>query len=77
MQVSEWVQRILVAGDAFAGAEGAGALRALLAAQAGKFFAAYHAENMDALNSMLEKELWRAIPAVAAGEAVRGLPTCC
>lgn len=67
LQVSEWVQRILVAGDAFAGSEGGRGLRALLATQAGRFFAAYHVENTDALHSMLEKELWHSIPATAAG----------
>ena len=119
-QVSEWVQRILEAGDAFAGPDGATGLRSLLALQvhtltplnfytvncmrccdvcimllllplqactgqdssfsqvhsrqsclfclqAGNFFAAYHAENLDALHSMLDKELWRRLPSSGAG----------
>ena len=37
-QVSEWIQRILAIGAAFAGADGAKSLRALLTAQAGNFF---------------------------------------
>ena len=76
-QVSEWVQRILAAGDAFAGPEGGRGLRALLAAQSGRFFAAYHVENMDALHSMLEKELWHAIPAPAAGTHACSLSPAC
>ena len=35
--------------------------------QAGNFFAAYHAENLDALHSMLDKELWRRLPSSGAG----------
>ena len=69
-QVSEWVQRILTAGDAFAGPEGGAALRALLGAQAAKFFRAYHAENLEGAHSMLEKELWRAIPPASVSGAL-------
>lgn len=67
MQVSEWVQRILVVGDSFAGPEGASGLRSLLAMQAGKFFRAYHGENLEGLHSMLDKELWTRLPAAADG----------
>ncbi|BDA42201.1 probable Syndetin [Coccomyxa sp. Obi] len=66
LQVSEWVQRILEAGDAFAGPDGASGLRSLLALQTGNFFAAYHAENLEALHSMLDKELWRRLPSAGA-----------
>lgn len=35
--------------------------------QAGRFFAAYHAENLEGMQSMLDKEIWRRIPAGNAG----------
>lgn len=35
--------------------------------QAGNFFAAYHAENLEGLHGMLDKELWRRIPSGNAG----------
>ena len=43
-EVSEWIQRILTIGAAFAGADGAEGLRSLLTAQAENFFrsAAWH-----------------------------------
>ncbi|KAK9901648.1 hypothetical protein WJX75_006561 [Coccomyxa subellipsoidea] len=59
LQVSEWVQRILEAGNAFAGPDGA----------AGNFFAAYHSENLEGLHGILDKELWRRIPSGNAAEA--------
>ena len=37
-QVSEWIQRVLTIGAAFAGADGAEGLRSLLTAQAENFF---------------------------------------
>lgn len=46
MQVSEWIQRILNIGAAFAGADGAKGLRGLLTAQAGNFFRCAHLLHM-------------------------------
>ncbi|EIE20688.1 hypothetical protein COCSUDRAFT_57256 [Coccomyxa subellipsoidea C-169] len=43
--------------------------------QAGNFFAAYHAENLEGLHGMLDKELWRRIPSgnAEAGGLWQGL----
>ncbi|KAK9817254.1 hypothetical protein WJX72_011915 [[Myrmecia] bisecta] len=68
LQVSEWVQRILCAGEAFSGLE-CTTLRNMLATQSGNFFRSFHASNLEALNSMLEKELWRRLP------TMEGLPS--
>ena len=69
--MSEWVQRILCAGEAFSGME-CTTLRNMLATQSGNFFRSFHASNLEALNSMLEKELWRRLPnAEGAGTSTK------
>ena len=66
-QVLEWAQRILSAGEAFSGVECV-SLRSMLAAQSSNFFTAYHSGNLEALHSMLEKELWRRLPSLPEGQ---------
>lgn len=66
MQVLEWAQRILAAGEAFSGVE-CSSLRSMLTAQSSNFFNAYHSSNLEALHSMLEKELWRRLPSFGEG----------
>lgn len=61
LQVLAWTQRLAAVGEAFSGAE-AVPLRAVLNRQAGAFFRAFHQSNLEALNSMLEKEMWRRLP---------------
>ena len=65
-QVLEWAQRILAAGEAFSGVE-CSSLRSMLTAQSSNFFNAYHSSNLEALHSMLEKELWRRLPSFGEG----------
>ena len=66
MQVLEWAQRILAAGEAFSGLE-CSSLRSTLTAQSSNFFTAYHSSNLEALHSMLDKELWRRLPSISEG----------
>ena len=66
VQVLEWAQRILAAGEAFSGVE-CSSLRSMLTAQSSNFFNAYHSSNLEALHSMLEKELWRRLPSFGEG----------
>ncbi|KAA6428997.1 MAG: hypothetical protein FRX49_01107 [Trebouxia sp. A1-2] len=70
LQVLEWAQRILAAGEAFSGVE-CSSLRSMLTAQSSNFFNAYHSSNLEALHSMLDKELWRRLPSF--GEVVPSL----
>lgn len=62
MQVVAWTQRLAEAGEAFCGGEAAVALHEVLHCQAGAFFRAYHESNLEALNSMLDKEMWKRLP---------------
>jgi len=66
VQVLEWAQRILAAGEAFSGVE-CSSLRSMLTAQSSNFFNSYHSSNLEALHSMLEKELWRRLPSFGEG----------
>ncbi|KAL3152495.1 hypothetical protein ABBQ32_001530 [Trebouxia sp. C0010 RCD-2024] len=66
LQVLDWAQRILAAGEAFSGVECV-SLRSMLTAQSSNFFTAYHSANLEALHSMLEKELWRRLPPLPEG----------
>lgn len=66
LQVLEWAQKILAAGEAFSGIECV-SLRSMLSAQSSNFFNVYHSSNLEALHSMLDKELWRRLPALAEG----------
>lgn len=63
----DWAQRILAAGEAFSGVECV-SLRSMLTAQSSNFFTAYHSANLEALHSMLEKELWRRLPPLPEGD---------
>ncbi len=47
LQVLEWTQTILAAGEAFCGSESA-TLRDALRRQSGRFFAAFHSANLQA-----------------------------
>ena len=64
----EWAQGILAAGEAFTGVECV-SLRSMLTAQSSNFFNAYHSGNLEALHSMLEKELWRRLPSLPEGDS--------
>ena len=66
MQVLEWVQRIMAAGEAFSGSE-CSILRALLSSQGVNFFRAFHTSTLEALSSLIHKELWRRLPVPAEG----------
>jgi len=61
MHVVAWTQRLIEAGESFSGGE-ATALRAVLHRQAETYFKMYHESNLEALNLMLNKELWKALP---------------
>lgn len=60
------MQRIVAAGEAFSGSE-CSILRALLSTQGVNFFKAFHASNLEALSSLVSKELWRRLPVPAEG----------
>uniref|UniRef100_A0A1D1ZMS1 Coiled-coil domain-containing protein 132 n=1 Tax=Auxenochlorella protothecoides TaxID=3075 RepID=A0A1D1ZMS1_AUXPR len=66
LQVMDWMQRFVAAGEAFSGVESP-ALRSMLQRQSGNFFAAFHASNLEALSSMLEKESWTPLPVELPG----------
>ena len=66
----EWAQSILAAGEAFSGVECI-SLRSMLTAQSSNFFMAYHSGNLEALHSMLEKELWRRLPTLPQGNSIQ------
>jgi hypothetical protein len=61
MQVITWTHHLIEAGESFSGVE-ATALRAVLHRQAGAYFKSYHESNIEALNSMLNKEMWKRLP---------------
>ena len=67
LQVLEWVQRVVVAGEAFSGTE-CSILRALLSTQGVNFFKAFHTSTLEALSSLISKELWRRLPVPAEGK---------
>ncbi|KAK2075778.1 hypothetical protein QBZ16_001519 [Prototheca wickerhamii] len=73
LQVIDWVQRFVRVGEAFSGVESA-TLRALLQRQSANFFAAFHASNVESLDSMLGKEAWTRLPVSLPGllDALRG-----
>ena len=60
---------MVAAGEAFSGTECA-ALRSMLTRQSSAFFAAYHDSNLEGLQSMLDKELWRRLPLPPDGAAL-------
>ena len=60
---------MVAAGEAFSGTECA-ALRGMLTRQSSAFFAAYHDSNLEGLQSMLDKELWRRLPLPPDGVAL-------
>ncbi|KAL4522781.1 hypothetical protein Ndes2526A_g00871 [Nannochloris sp. 'desiccata'] len=61
MHVVAWTQRLIEAGESFSAGE-ATALRAVLHRQAGTYLKSYHESNIEALNSMLNKEMWKRLP---------------
>ena len=69
LQVLSWSERMVAAGEAFSGTECA-ALRSMLTRQSSAFFAAYHDSNLEGLQSMLDKELWRRLPLLPDGAAL-------
>ncbi|BDA40427.1 Syndetin [Coccomyxa sp. Obi] len=75
LQVLEWTQTMLEAGEAFCGSQSA-TLRDALKRQSGRFFAAYHSANLQALHSMLEREVWKQLPMIPGGlPSIRGALT--
>lgn len=48
-------------GESFSSKNAGWLLRDCLARQSGAFFGAFHRQNLDALQSMLEKEPWRSV----------------
>lgn len=61
LQVMEWTQQALAAGEAFVGGEESSGLRALLQRQSGNFFQAYHTSNVEVRGPR------GAVPSVAVG----------
>ena len=72
----EWAHKILAAGEAFSGVECV-SLRSMLTAQSSNFFSVYHSSNLEALHSMLDKELWRRLPSLAEGDVSSDNVFCC
>ena len=65
LQVMEWTQTILQAGEAFTGGPCAD-LRAGLQKASGRFFPAHHSANVSLAVSLLDAELWTPLPVPAA-----------
>ena len=61
IQVMEWTQTILQAGEAFTGGPAAD-LRASLQKSCGRFFPAHHSANISLAVSLLEAEPWTPLP---------------
>jgi hypothetical protein len=72
LQVLEWTQTIILAGEAFCGSESA-TLRDALKRHSGRFFAAYHSANLQVWPKQGQKLFFISAPWLAGGDA---LPSC-
>ncbi|MCO5614288.1 hypothetical protein L7F22_068566 [Adiantum nelumboides] len=64
LQSLDWVNRFVLAGEAFSGAE-AVSLRAKLVKLCEKYFGSFHRQNLEVLRMMLEKETWQQLSPAA------------
>lgn len=64
LQSLDWVNRFVLAGEAFSGAE-ALSLRAKLVKLCEKYFGTFHRQNLEVLRMMLEKETWQQLTPAA------------
>eukprot|EP00250_Pteridium_aquilinum_P017784 c23783_g2_i2 orf=401-3664(+) len=64
LQSLDWVNRFVLAGEAFSGAE-AVSLRAKLVKLCEKYFGSFHRQNLEVLRMMLEKEAWQQLSPAA------------
>lgn len=64
LQSLDWVNRFVLAGEAFSGAE-AISLRAKLVKLCEKYFGTFHRQNLEVLRMMLEKEAWQQLSPAA------------
>ncbi|KAL2652577.1 hypothetical protein R1flu_020705 [Riccia fluitans] len=64
LQSLDWVNRFILAGEAFCGAE-AMSLRAKLVKQSEKYYWSFHRQNLEVLRMILEKELWQQLSPAA------------
>lgn len=63
MQILEWVKVFLLIGESFVGKGATAQLQNAFERQSARYFAAYHRQNLEMVNGMLEKEVWQALPA--------------
>ncbi|KAG0616902.1 hypothetical protein M758_5G150000 [Ceratodon purpureus] len=64
LQSLDWVNKFILAGEAFCGAE-AVSLRTKLSKQSEQYFGAYHCQNLEILRMIVEKELWQPLSSLA------------
>ncbi|KAL3684404.1 hypothetical protein R1sor_002426 [Riccia sorocarpa] len=64
LQSLDWVNKFILAGEAFCGAE-AMSLRAKLVKQSEKYYWSFHRQNLEVLRIILEKELWQQLSPAA------------
>ncbi|XP_073395811.1 uncharacterized protein [Physcomitrium patens] len=64
LQSLDWVNKFILAGEAFCGAE-AVSLRTKLTKQSEQYFGAYHCQNLEILRMIVEKELWQPLSSLA------------
>ncbi|KAH7405246.1 hypothetical protein KP509_15G062300 [Ceratopteris richardii] len=64
LQSLDWVNRFVLAGEAFSGAE-AVSLRAKLVKICEKYFGSFHRQSLEVLRMMLEKETWQQLSPAA------------
>ncbi|XP_024374840.1 uncharacterized protein [Physcomitrium patens] len=64
LQSLDWVNKFILAGEAFCGAEAA-SLRTKLTKQSEQYFGAYHCQNLEILRMHVEKELWQPLSSLA------------
>ncbi|BFI25231.1 syndetin [Marchantia polymorpha subsp. ruderalis] len=64
LQSLDWVNKFILAGEAFCGAE-AMSLRAKLVKQSEKYYWSFHRQNLEVLRMILEKELWQQLSPAA------------
>nr|PNR27467.1 hypothetical protein PHYPA_029619 [Physcomitrium patens] len=64
LQSLDWVNKFILAGEAFCGTE-AVSLRTKLTKQGEQYFGAYHCQNLEVLRMIVEKELWQPLSSLA------------
>lgn len=62
LQILEWMRMFTSLGESFAGKGATAQLQSAFERQSARYFAAFHKQNLEMVNGMLEKEVWQALP---------------